>query len=93
MGPVLIMICLALIAGPLLLFSTINPAAVLNPVSSGSMAFIITMHDRDLNTNSNITLFVTDQVNSIIIPNLVEFDEMGFNKNPATTSTYSDKQT
>jgi hypothetical protein len=44
-GLTLMIFIIVLIAGPMLLFSSINPAGIPNPVSSGAIAFYISLSD------------------------------------------------
>jgi Piezo non-specific cation channel, R-Ras-binding domain len=53
---------LFLIAGPMLLFSTINPVGQANPVSSGEMTFYFKISNIEEGLNLDVPLFTTTQL-------------------------------
>lgn len=84
-GGCLMSMILFLIAGPMLLFSSINPVGQSNPVSRASMSFEITLNNRINGTTLTIPLFETVQLTKNISLTDNQFDEMFF-QNPASTS-------
>lgn len=58
-GGALMSMILFLIAGPMLLFSSINPVGQSNPVSRASMSFEITLDNKVNGTTLTIPLFET----------------------------------
>ena len=60
MGASLMLFILFLIAGPMLLFSSINPVGQANPVSRASLSFYFTIDEAVANTHSTIPIFYTE---------------------------------
>lgn len=58
----LMLFIIALIAGPMLLFSSINPVGQANPVSSGDLSFYVTIDDPTQGTTLSVNLFSTTQL-------------------------------
>lgn len=72
----LMLFIIALIAGPMLLFSSINPVGQANPVSSGDLSFYITINDPNQGTTLSVNLFATSQLTKNQTLTQTQFNDM-----------------
>ena len=86
LGFVLIVFIIALIAGPMLLFSTINPASVPNPVQNGRLSFDLQVHNLETGTGYSIPLFETGQVTQITTLTSDQYNALNFDNSVYTYS-------
>lgn len=70
---------LTLIAGPMLLFSTINPISRPNPVSSGYLSVYVEVHDIFENTTIRVPLYESTSLTKNLTLTSEQYDAMDFN--------------
>ena len=85
-GGALMVFILALISVPMLLFSSINPVGIPNPVSQAELQFYIVLKNSAAGTNSNVNLFLTDQIIKNGTLNQTQSDNLQFNN--VTSDSY-----
>lgn len=78
MGFSLMLFILALIAGPMLLFSSINPVGQPNPVSKAQLQFYITIDNTYQGTKMNVPLFETIQLTKNMTLTESQYDSLQF---------------
>ena len=66
LGFCLVILVLALIAGPILLFSTLNPISVLNPVTAGTLSVQMEIYNKSSGVTTKSELFSTSQLTNLI---------------------------
>ena len=86
-GLSLIFLILVCIAGPMLLFSTLNPVATPNPVTGGGLQFSILIKDTG-GTSTDIPIYSTIQMiqNTTLTQN--SFDALNFTNIDYNTDEY-----
>ena len=77
-GLSLMLFILFLIAGPMLLFSSINPVGVANPVASGTLQFYIHLNNPEQGIQMSIPLFNTVQLTKNQTLSSEEYTAMNF---------------
>lgn len=89
MGASLMLLILVLIAGPMLLFSSINPVGQPNPVSRASLQFFFIFSNNSAGTQLQVPLFETTQLTKNATLTQSEFDLMEFNYPTSSSDDYS----
>ena len=91
-GLSLMLFILFLIAGPMLLFSTINPISNSNLVSQSGMQFSIKIDDMALNTTALVPLFYSSSLVRNKTLTSQQFDAMDFNAAGSSSSQFENTQ-
>lgn len=81
LGFTLIVVIILLIGGPLILFSGLNPATVLNPPVAADLSFKLNFYDPYYDLGSTYPLFETDQLTKLEMATNEIYDEFDFSNN------------
>ena len=84
---------IVLIAGPMLLFSDVNPVGQANPVSKGDLQFNIELGDSAQGTNLTVGLFLTTALTKNQTLTGLQYDQMHFNDPTSQSYQFYPSQT
>ena len=91
-GLSLMLFILFLIAGPMLLFSTINPISQSNLVSESAIQFSIKIDDKALNTTALVPLFYSSSLFKNKTLTTLQFNDMDFDAAGSASSQFTNSQ-
>lgn len=91
-GCTLMLFVLFLIAGPMILFSSINPISTPNPVARGYLNFYIRLDNTDLNTTMLVNLFSTTQLTQNKTLTATQYNSMDFDAFDSQSNLFSVSQ-